>query len=82
MYLLGLALSAIGVLWIVVNAFRESVLWGLGSLLIPFVALIFGIMNFAANKIPLLLCLIGAVLIAVGMPSMADLSAAATVPAA
>ena len=32
MYLLGLGLSVIGVLWIVVNAFRESVLWGLGSL--------------------------------------------------
>ena len=50
---------------------------GLGLAVDPF-----GIMNFAANKIPLLLCLIGAVLIAVGMPSMADLSAAATVPAA
>ncbi|NUO76225.1 MAG: hypothetical protein HOQ32_09445 [Lysobacter sp.] len=82
MYLLGLALSAIGVLWIVVNAFRESVLWGLGSLLIPFVALIFGLMNFSANKIPLLLCLIGAVLIAVGMPSMAELTAAANASAA
>ncbi|RDZ29444.1 hypothetical protein [Lysobacter silvisoli] len=82
MYLLGLALSVIGGLWIVVNAFRESVLWGLGSLLIPLVALVFAIMNFGQNKIPLLLCVIGAVLIFMGMPSMADMAAAAQAPAA
>lgn len=77
MYLLGLALSVIGGLWIVVNAFRESVLWGLGSLLIPLVALIFAVMNFSANKIPLLICVIGAVLTVMGMPSMTELAAAA-----
>ncbi|MEG3791758.1 hypothetical protein V1318_16695 [Lysobacter sp. CCNWLW3] len=75
MYLLGLGLSVIGVLWIVVNAFRESVLWGLGSLLIPLVALVFAIMNFSENKIPLLICVVGTVLTVMGMPSMAEIAA-------
>ncbi|KRA14571.1 MULTISPECIES: hypothetical protein [unclassified Lysobacter] len=77
MYLLGLALSVIGGLWIIVNAFRESVLWGLGSLLIPLVALVFAIMNFSENKIPLLICVVGTVLTIMGMPSMSEIAATA-----
>ena len=59
MFWLGVTLSFVGGLWLVVNAFRASVLWGLGSLLIPFVALIFGLINFGENKIPLLLSVLG-----------------------
>ena len=72
MYYLGIALCLIGGLWIVVNAFRKSIWWGLGSLLIPFVALVFAIMNFAGNKIPLAIYVVGIVLILVGMPSMSQ----------
>jgi len=79
MYYLGIALCLIGGLWIVVNAFRKSIWWGLGSLLIPFVAMIFAIMNFAQNKIPLIIYIVGIVLLIVGMPSMSHM---ATVPAA
>ena len=82
MYLLGMALGLIGWLWIVVNAFRESVLWGVGSLLISPIALVFAVINFGANKIPLLLCVIGIVLVFMGMPSAADLAAAANAQAA
>jgi hypothetical protein len=69
MFWLGVILSFVGSLWIVVNAFRTSVLWGLGSLFIPLVSLIFAIMNFAENKIPLLLCLLGMVLCFMGYGS-------------
>lgn len=79
MYYLGIALCVIGGLWIVVNAFRKSIWWGLGSLLIPFVAVIFAIMNFAQNKIPLIIYIVGIVLLIVGMPSMSHMAA---VPAA
>lgn len=77
MYYLGIALCLIGGLWIVVNAFRTNIWWGLGSLLIPFVALIFAIMNFAANKIPLAIYVVGLILLVVGFPSMAQLGAPA-----
>lgn len=69
MFWLGVILSLVGSLWIVVNAFRTSVLWGLGSLFVPFVSLIFALLNFAGNKIPLLLCVIGMVLCFMGWGS-------------
>ena len=76
MHYLGIALCLIGGLWIVVNAFRTSIWWGLGSLLIPVVALVFAIMNFAANKIPLAIYVVGIVLLLVGLPSMSQYAAA------
>jgi hypothetical protein len=67
MFWLGVLLSTVGGLWLVVNAFRSSgVLWGLGSLLIPFVAQIYGLVNFTENKIPLLLSVVGIALFFVG----------------
>ncbi|HWU70525.1 MAG TPA: hypothetical protein VN017_04125 [Pseudoxanthomonas sp.] len=77
MYWLALILMFVGGIWLIVNGFRKSIWWGLGNLLIPFVALIFGLLNFAENKIPLLLYVIGVVLFfvsggwAAGMPAPA-----------
>ena len=76
MFWLGVILSLVGGLWIVVNAFRTSVLWGLGSLLVPFVSLIFAIMNFGENKIPLILSVIGTVLVFMGYGSYIEQAAA------
>ena len=76
MFWLGVILSLIGGLWIVVNAFRTSVLWGLGALLVPFVSLIFAIMNFGENKIPLILSVIGTVLLFMGYGSYMEQAAA------
>lgn len=67
MFWLGVLLSTVGGLWLVVNAFRSSgALWGLGSLLVPFVAQIYGLLNFGDNKIPLLLSVVGLVLVFMG----------------
>jgi len=41
----GGALYLIGIIWLLIKAFQESILWGLGSLLIPFVGLIFAILS-------------------------------------
>jgi hypothetical protein len=74
-FYLGSLLSFIGAIWIIVNAFRnDGLLWGIGSLLCGPVLLIYAIMNFAANKMPLGLLVLGvAVNVVVGMPS--DLAA-------
>lgn len=66
MYILGLLLIAVSGIWIIVNAFGQSVWWGIGSLLVPFVALIFALMNFAENKVPMLLYIAGIVLFVMG----------------
>ena len=66
LYWIGLLLLGGGGIWIVVNGFSQSVMWGLGCLLIPFVALIFGVINFAENKVPLLMYVGGAILLVMG----------------
>lgn len=76
MYWLGIILLLIGGLWIVVNAFRTSVLWGLGALLVPFVSLIFAVMNFGNNKIPLAISVVGGILMFMGYGSYIEQVAA------
>jgi hypothetical protein len=41
-------------IWILVIAFKESVLWGLGCIFVPFVALIFVAKNWEKTKGPFL----------------------------
>jgi hypothetical protein len=68
-----LALSAIGGImvligwiWIVVAAFKDSIGWGIGSLLCGIVAFIYGVMNFATLKVPVLLWIVGVILSGAG----------------
>jgi hypothetical protein len=62
----GLAVAAVGGIWLIVVAFQESVLWGLGSLFIPLVGLAFVISHWDAAKRPFLINLGGALLIVLG----------------
>ena len=63
---IGWLAAAIGGIWIVVIAFQESVLWGLGSLFIPLVALIYVVMHWENTKKPFLIELGGVALAVVG----------------
>ena len=67
LFYVGLLVSVVAGIWLLVVAFKTSVWWGLGSLLIPFVALIFVIMHWQVAKKPFLWNLLGGVLIAVGI---------------
>ncbi|MEQ9497006.1 MAG: hypothetical protein RIT81_09105 [Deltaproteobacteria bacterium] len=44
-------------LWLYVLAFQESVLWGIGSIMVPFVSLVFAIMFWDVTKKPFLISL-------------------------
>ena len=63
--ILGGILSFVGGIWLLIAAFQTSVWWGLGSLLLPFVSLIFVIMHWQVAKKPFLISLVGAVLLLV-----------------
>lgn len=58
----GLAILAGSVL-LVMAAFRESVLWGLGVLLVPFVGLVFVFVHWDASKRPIVIQTVGAALL-------------------
>ena len=80
---LGGLIMLVGFIWIVVNAFKTSVLWGLGALIVPLVAQIFAIMNWETNKTAFLIWVGGLALYIVGfmmyLPTLQ--AAAASMPA-
>jgi hypothetical protein len=61
----GIIILVYGI-FILVNAFKESILWGLGSLFVPFVSLIYVFMHWELNKKPFIRYLIGAVILIIG----------------
>jgi hypothetical protein len=66
-----------GLVVMLINAFKTSMLWGLGSLFVPFVLLVFVIMNWSSNMKPFLIYIGGFVLLFAGAamsgPDMAAL---------
>ncbi len=55
----GLIISLIGGIWFLVVAFRESILWGLGCIFIPFVSLFFLIIHWKDASKPFFVSLLG-----------------------
>lgn len=57
--IVGLVLLLVGGIAFIIAAFRESILWGLGVLFLPFVSLIFLVLNWSRAKQPFFLQLYG-----------------------
>lgn len=56
---IGLAIFVIGGIGFLIAAFRTSILWGLGCLLIPPVAIVYLVLNWAEAKNPFFLQILG-----------------------
>ena len=65
---LGIALLVIGAIGTLIAAFKTSILWGLGCLLIAPVSLIFLVLHWDVAKNPFFLQLIGFALAYFGSP--------------
>jgi len=63
---LGLLLSLVGGLWLVILAFRQSLLWGLAVFFIPFASLFFIVKYWTEARTPFFVSLVSVVLILVG----------------
>jgi uncharacterized membrane protein len=74
----GLVLIVIGNLWFAVLAFQEGLLWGLGTLCLPFVGLVFAFNRWDITKRPLLISVVGGVLAFIGVIFSAPLQPAGT----
>ena len=73
MEIIGLILLAVGGIvafvggiWVLVLAFKQHILWGLGSLFVPFVSLVFVIKYHKVALKPFLICVAGWVLLIIG----------------
>lgn len=76
--ILGMILACVGGIWLLVVAFKESVWWGLGSLFIGPVALVFTILHWQVAKKPFLISLAGTILLVFAALKMPHLAAPGT----
>ncbi|MBK8284051.1 MAG: hypothetical protein IPK97_03815 [Ahniella sp.] len=67
MILLGIGglIAFVGAIWLIVVAFKKSILWGFVALLVPLGNVVFAIMNWPSQK-PFLILIGGAVLTIIG----------------
>lgn len=64
--LLGGGVMLLAQLWVLVAAFKKSIVWGLLVLFLPFVSLIFIVLYFGDMKFPVMMYVIGIVLALAG----------------
>ncbi len=65
--IVGYVAMLIGGIWLLVTAFKESVLWGVLSLLVPFAALVFVVKHWDVSKKPFLIQIGGVALVIAGV---------------
>ena len=66
LFLVGGLVSFVGTIMILIEAFKESILWGIGSLIVPFVILAFIITRWEVSKKGFLISLGGVAMQIVG----------------
>ncbi|MEZ5521967.1 MAG: hypothetical protein R3F08_10915 [Dokdonella sp.] len=70
--LTGYIILVLGGLWMLFVIFQTSVVWGILSILVPFVSLLFVIMHWDDTKRPFLVQIVGLVLIYFGADAAID----------
>ena len=63
----ALVLLLTGWAWLLVNAFRRHVLWGVGGLIVPLVLIVHGLLDLRANRTALLAYVAGLVVLGVAL---------------
>ncbi|HAR45258.1 MAG: hypothetical protein A2X56_14915 [Nitrospirae bacterium GWC2_57_13] len=70
--LIGAVIAIVYGIILLVKAFQTSVLWGLGSIFVPFVSLLFVILHWDVAKKPFLMGLISIPFFVIGILFMPD----------
>ena len=65
-FFIGFIVFSVGYLWIVVNAFKKDVLWGLSCLFIAFVTMIFLLLHWDDCRRAFCVCTAGLIICLVG----------------
>ncbi|MEM8534375.1 MAG: hypothetical protein AAGF95_26245 [Chloroflexota bacterium] len=60
-FFIGSLITLVGVIWLLVLAFRRHILWGLGSFFIPLVIIVFAIKFWATAQVPFVLYIMGSI---------------------
>jgi len=62
----GDLLFLIGLIWLIVKAFQEHIFWGVACLFLPFLTLVFALLDLEVRKKPAIVLLAGLALAGVG----------------
>ncbi len=68
----GIIVAIVATVWFLVIAFKESILWGLGCLLVPIVGIVFFFLNIKRTWKPVALHALGILMLLPGMLGVAD----------
>ncbi len=63
---IGAIIYLVGWIWLLINAFGESILWGILSFCFSPIAFVYGILHWADLKVPTIMMAAGFVLSAIG----------------
>jgi hypothetical protein len=63
----GTPLVVVASIWLLVVAFKQSILWGLACLFVPFASIVFIILHWDSAKRPFLFSIVGLVLVGAGV---------------
>ena len=69
---IGFALLIVGGIGLLIAAFRVSILWGIGCLLLPIVQLVFLVAHWSEAKNPFLLQLLGLFIVFIAVVLFGD----------
>ena len=76
--IVGAVIALVGGVWILIKAFRESIIWGIGSLLFWPVQIVFVLMHWDDTKKPFFISVAGGVLMLVAFSQMPKAAPQAT----
>lgn len=66
LFFIGVLMMIVGGIWLLVVQFQTSIGWGIGSLVLPVVGLVFVFMHWEVSKKPFLWQVAGIVLMMIG----------------
>lgn len=63
LYIAAIILCLIGWIWMIVKGFEDNPGWGVGAIIIPLIGFVYGCINWAKCKTPMIIWIIGMVLV-------------------
>ena len=63
---IGTIVAVIGWIWILIHAFSEDIMWGIGSLFCGILAIVYGVLHWEELKVPTIIYITGLVIGIIG----------------
>ena len=63
---IGTIVAVIGWIWILIHAFSEDIMWGIGGLFCGILAIVYGVLHWEELKVPTIIYITGLVIGIIG----------------